>query len=343
MKGALRLVSADEALPFRDSVPPALSVGIDIGGTKIAAGLIDARGRVHHTATAGTPRPALAESILEAVGRLVAGELAVAHRLDRQVVGVGVGTAGVVDPVTGTITSATETLVDWKGVEVSTRLASAVGLGVRVDNDVNAMAVAESQVGVGRGHGRILLIAVGTGIGGALVHCGGVDRGVSGTAGEVGHLPVGPTNGPRCPCGRRGHLEAYAAGPAIARRYAELASTKTGDFRNVADRAATGDGDAVEALQEGATILGRALGGLVNVLDPEVVILAGGVVRAGPPFTGPLRDAFKAELLPGTSGVRLRHARFRSRAAVVGAGLLAFEGTLSPRERGLAAPVHCPS
>jgi glucokinase len=302
-----------------------LAIGIDIGGTKVAAGLVARDGRLIHAVRMRTPRPPAADAVLDAVRDVVATELA--HpAAGGGVIGVGVGTAGVVDPSTGVIVSATESLIDWQGVDVAAALGDACRVPVTVDNDVNAIGLAESTVGAARGARRCLIVAVGTGIGGAFIRDGRVDRGASGTAGEVGHLPIGPPDGPRCTCGRRGHLEAYASGPALHRLFLEAAApVAAADFSEVARLAKARQPIAMATLAQGGAILGRALGGITNLLDPELVVVGGGVISAGPPLMRPLARSFRDELLRGTSSVPLRRARFGARAGVVGAAMLAFE------------------
>ena len=309
-----------------------VALGIDIGGTKIAAGLVQRDGRLLHATRTRTPRPPTAGAVIDAVRDLVARELG--HPAARAgLVGVGVGTAGVVDPHTGVIASATESLIDWRGTDLAASLRGLCRVPVTVDNDVNAIGLAETIVGAAKGFGRCLVVAVGTGIGGALIRDGKVDRGASGTAGEVGHLPIGPADGPRCTCGRRGHLESYASGPALHRRFlASAGSAAAADLRDIARLASTGDPIAVETLVYGATILGRALGGVTNLFDPDVVVVGGGVLSVGPTFTRPMTKAYRDELLPGTSHVPLRRARLGARSGLIGAAMLAFQsaGSQSP-------------
>jgi glucokinase len=302
-----------------------LAIGIDIGGTKVAAALVDRDGRRLRGATEPTPRPPTADAVIATVSTLLSREIVRGSSMGR-LVGVGIGTAGVVDPPTGAIRSATETLIAWEGLDLAETIGDMCDLPVRVDNDVNAMGLAEARIGAARGHGRCLMVAIGTGIGGAFVREGQVDRGATGTAWEIGHLPVGPPEGPRCPCGRGGHLEAYASGPALLRAYLAIAGNDAADdLQGVARMAKAGQTAAIEVLGQGATTLGRALGGLTNILDPDIVVVGGGVLSVGIAFMRPLRESFRVELLPGPSRVPLRRARLGAQAGVVGAGLLAFD------------------
>ncbi len=304
----------------------AVAVGIDIGGTKIAAGIVTKTGHLSHETSIPTPRPPRASRVRHLVETLLAQELAAADSLGLDVRAIGVGTAGIVDPWSGIVVSATDTLLDWVGTDIGAVIAAVCNLPVRVDNDVNAAAVAEVSVGAARSFRRCLIVAVGTGIGGALVADGRVERGATGTAGEIGHLPVGAVDGPACSCGRRGHLEAYASGPAMERRYAEVApASPPADFRGIARLGESGDIVATRVISDAGSVLGRTLGGLVNVFDPEVVVLGGGVVEGSSVYMECAQAAFRAELLPTTARVLLLTAHFRSNAGLVGAGILALE------------------
>lgn len=293
-----------------------LVLGIDIGGTKTAVGAVDVDGRLRATRVAPTPARAGARAVLATAARL-ADE--VRTEVGAPVVGAGVGAPGVVDAARGTVVSATDLLLGWSGTAVADDLAAALGLPVAVDNDVRAAALAEARYGAGRTPGMALVVAVGTGIGGAVIRAGALLPGASGVAGHLGHIPV-PANGEDvCSCGRRDHLEAVAAGPAILRaaHRAHLPVTSTTDL---IARCAT-DRTAASVVATAAAALGRALGGLVNVLDPEVVVVGGGVAQAGEAWWQPLRDAFAAEPL-APAAPALLPARLGPYAGVIGAAAL---------------------
>ncbi|WP_254716687.1 ROK family protein [Actinomadura sp. WMMB 499] len=206
------------------------------------------------------------------------------------------GAPGVVDPETGRVVAATDVLPGWSGTPVRDTLAGLTGLPVAVANDVRAMGLGEARRGAGAGFHRVLHVSVGTGVGGALTTGGRLDAGAHGTAGELAHLLV-PERGPvPCGCGRHDHLEAAVSGPAIA---------------------ATGDPGRAGAL------LGRALAGLLAVLDPDAVVVGGGVAQLGAPFLGAVAATFRAEALPPLRDVPILAARLGTDAPLVGAALLA--------------------
>ncbi|MDO3700232.1 ROK family protein [Micromonospora sp. C28SCA-DRY-2] len=291
-------------------------VGVDIGGTKTAAALVGPGGAVLARRQAATPARSGPAAVLETAARLAADLLDAAGPGP-----VGVGTAGTVDPATGSIRYATDSLPGWTGTPVVDALAGRLGRPVRVTNDVNAAALGECWAGAARGRRDVLLVAVGTGLGGAIVRDGRIETGARGAAGEVAHLPAPGAERLRCGCGRYGHLEAIASGTGLAAAYAEkTGSPVTG--RAVADRAAAGDAAARQVLERAGAALGAALAGLVTLLDPQAVLVAGGAAEALLPAAS---SAYAAELPAGWADVPLRPAALGADAVVVGAARLALD------------------
>ncbi|MGW3863622.1 ROK family protein [Streptomyces sp. NPDC005047] len=296
-------------------------LGIDVGGTKIAAAVVDGTGAPHHPVRLPTPAADGPGAVLDTMAEAARTVL---DRAGRELpAAVGVSTGGVVDSRTGTIVSATALLPGWAGTDVAGELSGRLGgVPVAVDNDGNALALGERLFGAARGLDDVLFLAVGTGIAGALLHGGRLTRGSHHTRGEVGHLAVSGDDR-RCSCGRPGHLEAVAAGPAIEDAYRRAAGADARvSLHVVARRAADGDPTARRVLREGAEVLGRTVGGLANVWDPQAVVIGGGVVSCGEPYWRPLAAAFRAELLPGLAEVPLRQAALGPLAAVTGAAAL---------------------
>ncbi|MGQ5262881.1 ROK family protein [Micromonospora sp. ZYX-F-536] len=290
-------------------------VGIDIGGTKTAAALVDRVGQVLERREVPTPARSGPGAVLDAAARLATDLLGAAAEP------VGVGTAGTVDPATGGIRYATDSLPGWAGTPVADALAARLGRPVRVTNDVNAAALGECWAGAGRDRAHVLLVAVGTGLGGAVVRNGRVEAGARGAAGEVGHLPAPGAERLRCGCGRYGHLEAIASGSGLAAAYSIETGTRiTG--RNVADRAAAGDRVAQRVVERAGTALGAALAGLAALLDPEAVLVTGGAAGALLPAAS---VAYSAEVPAGWADVPLLPATLGADAVVVGAARLAID------------------
>lgn len=308
---------------------PVLS--LDIGGSMIRAGLVSpvrlsAVSSVREVvATAQTPTPGSdgPGAVLTAVIRVTTELLR-----DRPVVAAcGAAVAGVVDTPSGTVVSAGPSLPDLAGVPVAALLAERLGVPVALDNDVNAFVLGEAVAGAAAGAGSALMTTVGSGVGGGILAGGLIWRGAHSAAGEIGHLPAPGAGDRPCPCGARGHLESVATGPAMSARHAEQTGTAL-PFPALAARAVEGDGAAAAAVAEGATALGRALAGLANVLDPEVVVVGGDVTAAGPAYWTPLRRAFEQDLLPAArGGISLQPASLGDQAVLVGAAELVLRST----------------
>ncbi len=279
-----------------------------------------ADGAVLAARSAPTPAAAGPAAVLA-----TAADLAAAVRAEvgeRRVAGAGAGGGppGPAAPAAGGGVFAPAQQPGGTGTPVAGRQAAALGRPVVVDNDVNAMAVAEAR-GLA---GTVLVVAVGTGVGGAIVRDGRPERGATGTAGEVAHLLVTPvTDGRRCGCGRTDHLEAVASGPNMVLAH-RVRTGRAADLPGVARCADAGDAAAAAVIAEGATVLGRALAGLANVLDPAAIVIGGGVAGLGARWWDPLVAALRAEALPGPARVDLRQARLGRSAGAVGAALLAL-------------------
>lgn len=298
------------------------AVAVDLGGSKTAAAVVSADGTLGEVVTVATPAAEGPDAVLDAVARLIR------PLLDDDVAGVGVGTAGVVDAATGTIVSSTETFADWVGTDLVTGLRDRLGLGaeraVEVRNDVDAHALGEAWMGAGRGHASMLMVAVGTGVGGGVILPGGLWTGAHRLAGEIGHVPTPGADGLRCACGRLGHLEALAAGPAIERRYAERSGVALSG-REIVARAEEGDAVAQDVVRTAATGLGTAIAGMVTLLDPSCVVVGGGVAQSGPVWWDPLRAACRAQLVDLVAGIELLPAELGSHAALYGAAKAVFD------------------
>jgi glucokinase len=301
-------------------------LGVDIGGTKTRVGVVGAGHRVLEVREAPTPArdgPAAVLEVVAALGRELAGRFT-------GLAGCGVGTAGVVDPASGAVLASTDALAGWPGTPVGPRLRALLGLPVQVDNDVNAFAVGEAAAGAARGRAHVLAVMVGTGVGGAFLLDGRPWRGAHHNAGEVGHLPV-PGFGDRpCSCGGRGHLESVSAGPAMAASYRRRAGEAV-PFATVARRAEAGHGPAAEVVDEGGRVLGQLLAGLVNAVDPEVVVLGGGAAQPGGRYWDQAERHYRRHLLPTVREVPLLAPRLGRDAVLVGAAELARRDRL---ERG---------
>ena len=307
------------------------AIGIDVGGTKINAFRVARDGTIAER----TSRPTPADDEAATLSAMV--ELARALTTP-DVIAVGVGAAGMIDAKEGVLRFAPN--LAWRNLPIAERMRDALGLPCQVDNDASMAAYGEFRFGAGRGYRHLLLVTVGTGLGGGIVADGRLFRGANGFAAEIGHIIVEP-GGPLCGCGNRGCWEQVAAGRAIDRMGREEAREHE---HSVLRRLAGGDPDAVtgklvtRAAKEGdvaATAilaetgrrLGQGIAGLVNVLDPQVVVVGGGAIVAGDLLLDPARAAF-LDAVEG-SGYRPRvpivPAELGNDAGAVGAATLALE------------------
>lgn len=334
--GVTRLWHARQR-PMARQDRPGLAVGVDLGGTKLAAGLVAGDGGVLHRARRDTPDDAQAiiAEIADAVAEIEAG-YAVSG------LPVGVGVAAIVDGKGVARWAPNLPLADWPvEEELAKRLAGEDGgaRAVAVDNDANVAAWGEYRVGAGAGaSSSLLMLTVGTGVGGGLVLDGRLVRGAQGFAGEFGHLVV-DEGGPRCPCGNYGCLEALASGRAIGRVAEEaLADGEvppdsavhglaviTGKTITVAAHA--GDRFAVDVLARCGFWLGVGMASLVNALDPEIVVIGGGAMQAGELFLQPARAAMADRLIGAghRDAPPVVRAQLGDDAGFVGAALLALD------------------
>jgi glucokinase len=270
------------------------AVGIDIGGTKVAGMRVAEDGSVLDRRERPTPAEDVSATV-EAVTDL-AGELAAAGGE-----AVGVGAAGMVDFASGTLRSAPN--LAWREIRLRDLVAERTGLPCVVDNDANVAAWGEYRFGAARGYRHALVVTVGTGIGGGIVADGELFRGEHGFAAEIGHFIVEP-GGPPCGCGNRGCWEQVASGRALDRaaraeverdaggRIAALAAGAEPSGLHVSGAAGEGDPAAVAIFEVVGRRLGEGIAGLVNILDPEVVIVGGGVAEVGAVLLEPARRAF---------------------------------------------------
>jgi len=311
--------------------PPAPpTVGVDLGGTNVRVAIVDRDGHVEAEGREPTPLdwPALRTTITTLVGRLRDAHPSAAA--------VGIGAAGLVDR-DGAVHYAPN-IPRLIRVPLRDALVERLDLPVVVDNDANAAAYGELCHGAARGVAHGLVITLGTGIGGGIISDGRILRGAHGFAAEVGHWQFDP-NGPECACGEWGHWEAAASGRALgalARAAAaagdapKVLARVGGDLRavtgvEVADAATAGDADGLRILEAYARRVALGFAGLTNILDPEVIVVSGGLVELGDLLLAPLRDAFGAHLegAPYRPEVPIVPAALGERAGVVGAAALA--------------------
>jgi len=282
-----------------------LTAGVDIGGTKLLAVAADGQGKV--VAERRQPTAEGPDAVLAATAAVVADLLAA----EPGIAAVGVGLPGLVD-LEGAVHYAPN-LPGFVGVDARGRLAATCAVPVVVDNDANVAALGEVLHGAGRGYKEVLVVTLGTGIGGGLIINGAVNRGGFGFAAEIGHFTV-DRDGPPCACGERGHWEALGSGTALGRRAREWAAR--GDAPHVLARAGgvvaaitgheaglsalAGEADGLAILAEHGADVALGLGGLVNIFDPELIVIGGGLVHLGEALLAPIRAALPAHVEAAT-------------------------------------------
>ncbi|MFG3698507.1 ROK family glucokinase [Micromonospora sp. NPDC047620] len=310
-----------------------LTIGVDVGGTKVAGGVVDAAGKVLVQARRDTPADDVAKTrdvIIELVTELAVG---------RSIEAVGIGAAGWIDAGRSTVLFAPN--LAWRDEPLRDYVSAATGLPVIVENDANVAAWAEFRHGAARdADDSMVMFTIGTGVGGGIVLGGELLRGANGIAAELGHMLTVP-DGHQCGCGRLGCIEQYASGSALVRfaraaaqqephRAVALLELSGGDAEAITGRMVTaaaqgGDPVATEAFAQVGRWLGTSLADMAQILDPQVLVVGGGVIDAGDLLLGPTRRSFTDALAQRSRlpVAEIRPAELGNTAGVIGAADLA--------------------
>jgi glucokinase len=306
-------------------------IAVDLGGTKLLAGVLSDDGVV----VKRTVRPTVVESQEALLSEL---DAAIGELREEDVGAIGVGLPSTIDQRVGRAVSSVN--IPLAGIDFREHLTTRFGLPAAIENDANAAALAEHRFGAGRGSQHMVMLTLGTGVGGGLILNGELYRGAVGAAGELGHITL-DLDGPPCQgtCPGFGHLEALASGTAtdhLAEKIAAdrpdgdlgraAAAGRTVDAHLAVDLAAAGPGDARELLEKVGFVLGTGIASLVNVFNPELVVIGGGFARAGDLLLEPARKVVaERALLPARELVRIVPALLGAEAGLIGAGLVGFE------------------
>ena len=311
-----------------------LSLGVDIGGTKILAGAVNPLGEVVAERRIPTPAQDPAE-LVSAVANLIDGVISEVG----EVVSIGVAAAGFINLEQSTVLYAPN--LNWRNEPLQQRISDRIGRSVLIENDANAAGWAEFRFGAAREFNSMAMLTLGTGVGGAVVDGGRLMRGGFGIAGELGHITV-VRDGLLCGCGRLGCVEQYASGTAILRSANELADSSDPlglRLRELRDQAgqlsgheayqavSENDPGALKLLQTAAAHLASAMGSIVAVLDPEVFVIGGGLSELGERLLQPLRKELEKQL-PARGfrpQAKVVGAKFSNQAGLIGAAELARE------------------
>jgi glucokinase len=310
------------------------AVGVDVGGTRIAAGLVERKGRVVKDAKRLTPKTgpfAVVDTIIDLVEEVSAG----AHQ--SEIAGIGIGLPAQIDFLRQSVEFCTN--LPLAGVDIRSLVMSRSKLDVTIDNDGHMAALGESRYGAAKGARDFMMITVGTGVGGGIFLNGEPFRGSRGLGGEIGHVVVQLEGGLPCPCGGTGHLESYVGRPAIAaagRKAAEqfkgreILAAAGGDIEAVTAECvlhASQAGDAVarEILLDSGHTLGRALVGFVNIFNPKLIVVGGGIGESADFLVARAAEVMQEEALAGRRDVTVLQAVLGNDAGILGAAALAFD------------------
>jgi glucokinase len=312
-----------------------LAIGVDLGGTKIKTVVADKDGHVAGEDLRPTEARLGPDGVIARIADSARQACAQAGVDSGETIGVGISSPGPVNPQKGIVTDAPN-LPGWHNIHITKLVQDATGLPALLENDANAAAYGECLFGAAKALLHVVYVTLGTGIGGGLIIDGSIYEGASGAAGEVGHLVVLP-DGPICNCGNRGCVESLASGPAIARdaarlvtdgrapKLAHLAEGRTLTAELVLEAARDGEDAAREVLHRAGYYLGLGLTGLLNVFDPQALVLGGGLVNLGDFYLGPAIETARKGAFPQIiADVVITTAKLGDRAGALGAAALVF-------------------
>jgi glucokinase len=311
-------------------------LGVDIGGTKVAVGFVDRDGKILSQGR----QPMMATGTPEAALRAVTNAIDSLMSAGSRIQGIGICAPGPLDPKTGVVLNPPN-LPCWRNFPLADKIASMYRVPVHVDNDANAAALAETRWGAARGFRYVFYATIGTGIGTGIVLDGRIYHGNTGSAGEGGHVSI-DYRGPICGCGKRGCIEVLAAGPAIGARARAKLSSESAKHSAILDLArgsveavtsemvgqaySTGDPLAREILVETVDVLAPWLGNVVDLLDPDVLVIGGGVAAMLQPFFGEIKTRLPSWCVdPNASSIPLLMAHYGADAGIAGGAALCSE------------------
>ncbi len=298
------------------------TIGIDVGGTNIKLGLVDSRGKIKSKASLATEGFIAEKShLIQALCRSVSRVIRRNRLTRRQIRGIGVGVPGLVNFRKGEVRFLTN-IPGWKNVPLKRILEDRLHLPVLVDNDVNLMALAEWRYGAGKGAGNVVCLTLGTGVGGGLIINDELYRGEGDSAGELGHIPLNE-NGRFCNCGGRGCLETYIGKKALLEKAEKMGMKKGITLEEITRRARARQKKAMRFWEETGRILGNGLVAVVNLLNPQKIIVGGGISNAYPHISPAVKDVLKkCAMAEPASMVQIVKARLGNEAGVIGCRVL---------------------
>lgn len=308
-------------------------IGVDVGGTNVKVALVDETGSIVYSDTVPTRAEMGYEYTISNMIKAIHDVIKESKTDKKSVVGIGFGFPGQIDCDNGIVRLAPN-IPGWVNIPIADIVSKEFGVPVKVDNDVRCAALAELNYGAGKGAKNLICITVGTGIGSGLIVNGKLVRGASNAAGEIGHIKLQMENGPLCGCGDNGCLEAFASGPSIvamaeeyikggkSTKYRELAKNEITPYY-VCEAAKQGDVVAKKIFEIIGNYIGIGLASVVNLLNPEKIVIGGGVADAGDFLFVPIKETLKKRAMPiQGSAVQVVPAELGNTAGVIGASLL---------------------
>ncbi len=309
------------------------AVGVDVGGTRIAVGLVERKGRTVKELKCLTPKNgpfAVVDAAIELIAEIISGT----H--PSEIAGIGMGLPAQIDFLKQSIEFCTN--LPLAGVDVRSLIMSRIRHDVTIDNDGHCAGIGEARFGAAKGVRDFVMLTLGTGVGGALFLNGEPYRGSRGLGGEIGHMVV-RLEGPPCPCGGFGHIESYLGRPAIAAHGREAARAYSGQVlrdraggdaeavtaEHVLEAALAGDEIARDILLEAGDVLGEALVGIVNLLNPRLIVIGGGIGESADMLVARSAEVIAEKALAGRRDVKVVQAQLGNDAGVLGAAALAFD------------------
>jgi len=311
-------------------------ISFDIGGTSIKYGLVDSNGMMIYKSKTPSNASFGAGSLMQTIVYLIS-EI-VTYNKENNIIGIGIASAGQIDSVNGRIIYATPNIPEYTSMNVKNIMESKFGLITCVENDVNAMAIGEIWIGAGKGKKNILCISVGTGIGGSIISNGIVEHGVNGISGEIGHMII-KHNGLACNCGNKGCYEQYASATALVRNYRKIIRGKSYmpgfsfikdkhqiDSQMIFQLARNGDKLAQNAVDQFISYLGTGLVSLIHILNPELIILGGGVSNEGEYLSDKVYEYVNKHVMPSfMDNLKIITASLGNDAGVIGAAKVVYD------------------
>ncbi len=302
-------------------------IGVDLGGTNLKAGLVDRDGKIHHRLSIKTDAHADPQAISHQIFGLVGEIIKNAPCKKTDIIGVGLGSPGLIDKKGETILFSPN-LPQWRDIPIKRMVAERFSIPCALENDANAAAWGEKWVGAGKQAHSLVLLTLGTGIGGGIVLDDRLWRGADNVAAEIGHMVI-QMDGPQCGCGNRGCIEAYASATAMVRRFKEslqrgapsaLKDTREITAKAINDAALQGDKASLDVIRETGEYLGVALVNIMHVLNPEMIVLAGGMTGSGELLMNPIKQVVgKRALEASRKDTKIVFSLLGNDAGIIGA------------------------